>query len=133
MKLFYYLSVILLVIMLSVSFSKEVKSTEKGGEWYNKKTWVGGKIPSNKDDVVINGDVFSKKAFKCFNLSINKNGSFKVFTDTETKSLISGDLYLYGCLEIHDNSFIMVEGKIVKESDCLMNEGSIQINNWEGK
>ena len=131
MKHFIYLSVIFLVTMLAVSFSKEIKSTEKVGEWFSPETWVGGEIPSKKDDVFINGIITSNKPIACNNLTINKSGNLILNSSLNIEGLISGKLTIYGCFEISETTSVHIIKSIENNSYCFRNLGTITIENRE--
>ncbi|MFN3196243.1 MAG: T9SS type A sorting domain-containing protein [Chlorobiota bacterium] len=69
------------LIMSSYSLhSAVINSTENGGNWADESTWVGGKVPSAEDDVVINGLVitnggsYSTKTYRANKLTIAEGG-----------------------------------------------------------
>ena len=128
MKHFIYLSLILLLTTLSFAFSKEIKSTEKGGDWFSKKTWVGGRIPVKNDDVIISGLVTSNKNIVCHDLTLSKTGNFILDTKAGTKSTIFGLFTLLGCVEIKENTSVDINGGISKQSECMQNNGILIIS-----
>lgn len=128
MKQLFYLSVILVLTTLAVSFSKEVKSTEKGGDWFTPSTWVGSEIPCENDDIFINGEVMSNKIIKCINLTINKAGKLILNTPPKVENIINGDLNLKGCLDTDANTIIHFKGEFSKNSDCIKNLGALMFD-----
>ena len=121
MKQFFYLSVILLVTTLAVSLSKEIKSTEKGGDWFIPSTWIDAEIPGENDDVIINGNVTSNKPITCNDLTINKDASLILNTPSAKINVFKGNFTLFGCFESDENSILLFKGKITKNSKCFRN------------
>lgn len=76
-------SLLVLVIILFISkpeYANTVTSTAQGGWWNHESTWIGGVIPNDNDDVVINGPVYVYLAPEiiCNSLSINENISLTI-------------------------------------------------------
>ena len=57
MKKLYLSMALILVLTFSTSYSQTITSTTSGGLWSSGDTWVGGVVPGNDNDVVINGPV----------------------------------------------------------------------------
>lgn len=127
MRNFIYLSVTLFTLTIIVAFSKEIKSTKKGGDWHSKKTWVGGKIPLRNDDVVIFGKVTCMKGFICENLKVEKDGSLLMNTGDSVVCGVLKKFVLYGCFEIAETTVFKIKGSFDKQSECFQNSGMLEV------
>ena len=67
---FFIISVAILFISISLIIAKEIHSTKDGGNWNDKKTWVGSIIPQKEDDVVLNDTVVVTDIHYCDSLTI---------------------------------------------------------------
>lgn len=123
----YMKKVVLLLLtltLLSTSskiISQTITSTTNGGHWNTAATWVGGTVPNQNNDVVINGPIVISN-HTCNNLTINTAGSItdepsagrtltikgnltnngRVFTTPGHAGVtlsIEGSLFNYGTLE----------------------------------
>ncbi len=72
------------LFVVTVSVYSQIQSTIIGGYWHDPNTWVGGNIPGETDDVIINGPVVQVYAsgytilpVYCNNLTINSTGSLR--------------------------------------------------------
>lgn len=133
-------SVTLIFLLLSlciVSNAATITSTSSGGEWFSPETWQGKVVPTENDDVIIIGPLFSDSGgdSKCNNLTIQSSGEFyketrigglKVFGKLINHGKIRNgvgnlSLLLYGDIENHgvfmpENAYIMAENKTIKIS-----------------
>lgn len=111
---------IFLLLFVSTGFSQTITSTTTGGNWEDGSTWVGGVVPNQGNDVVINGTVsVTNSNSSCKNITINtgkflQNGGglgwvwLRVFGNITNNGTIRNnpaanafDLDLYG--DIHNN------------------------------
>ncbi len=65
------LGVVLIFTVQYSSIAQTITSTSTGGNWENAATWIGGIVPTENNDVVINGTVSITGAPKCRNVTIN--------------------------------------------------------------
>ena len=79
--------------------SKTVVSTADGGKWWEGSTWVGGEVPKEYDDVVIDGNVSLSIDQKCRSLTVNEN-------DTLTFGPVYDDYTLYVAYDITNNGVV---------------------------
>ncbi len=112
--------ILLLVILsvLAVGLAAEIHSTSLGGDWNDINTWVGGIIPGQADDVVINGPVAPDTMSYCHDLSLSGTGflthSYAIPLLNGALS-VSGDLNNGGRVEKRSNGSIVLHcyGSIV--------------------
>jgi hypothetical protein len=74
----------IILTLSSLSVSAQIQSTLIGGYWHDPNTWVGGLVPGESDDVIINGPVVQAYAsgydilpVHCRNLTISSSGSLR--------------------------------------------------------
>jgi len=113
---------IILVVSTTSTFAKTITSANQGGLWQETTTWIGGVVPTQTDDVIINSVVttgnvsYSSRTLKMNNLTINSGGKILREVDATGKynleiygNLVNNgaiidytnyfDVYLYGNLE----------------------------------
>ena len=127
MKRIFYFAVLFVLTSFITSFSKEVKSTAKGGDWHSKKTWVGGKFPGKSDDVVITGKVICRNSFICENIIVEKDGTLIMNTGNSVVCGVLNKFVLYGCFEISETTVFKIKGRFDKQSECFQNLGMLEV------
>ncbi|NPA37374.1 MAG: T9SS type A sorting domain-containing protein [Chlorobi bacterium] len=81
--------------------SSTIVSTTEGGVWDDETTWIGGKVPEEYDDVIIDGNVEVTCCYKCKSLTVNENDTlifgpayndidFTVFNDVTVNGAVVG-------------------------------------------
>jgi hypothetical protein len=60
--------------LLSLALLADVYSTTAGGNWSNGSTWIGGVVPPEGANVVIQGTVYINSINRCNNLTLTANG-----------------------------------------------------------
>ena len=63
--------------------SETILSTREGGDWHEKTTWIGRKVPDQNDRVFLNGIVEVRKNAECSVLVIENNAEFVVEPDAQ--------------------------------------------------
>lgn len=111
-------------------YAQEIVSTQEGGLWNKKGTWLGGVVPTEYDDVVIKGRVTIGSDIIVRNIYIDGNG------ELDSSSRIDRDLYLEGehfenrgyissRVVLHAPSYIINFGDI--DSTIYLKEGTYSI------
>lgn len=95
MKKSYYLLFVITLLLNGVLLSQTITSTTAGGHWNTASTWIGGVVPGEFNDVVINGPVIIGYQ-TCNNLTINNNGSITDEPSAGRTLTIKGSLTNYG-------------------------------------
>ncbi|MCX7876361.1 MAG: T9SS type A sorting domain-containing protein [Melioribacteraceae bacterium] len=95
------LKYILNLIILSplIIFSQTITSTTNGGHWNSASTWIGGVVPGQNNDVVINGPVVISNQ-SCNNLTVNTNGIIEDEPSAGRTLTIYGNLTNNGTIRI---------------------------------
>lgn len=90
----------IIVLLCKTSKGAIITSTTMGGDWDDTFTWVGGVIPSNGDQVVLDGAVFlNASTANLASLTLNTTGS--LVSDGTIYSLnISGNILVNGNLRL---------------------------------
>lgn len=89
-----HISMIVILLVCAASLAAEIHSTSAGGYWNSSSTWVGGSIPGQFDDVVLNGLVYPDTLSYCHNLSLSGTGRLTHGFDGQ----LHGALRVYGAL-----------------------------------
>ncbi|MFA6597044.1 MAG: hypothetical protein WCS69_04915, partial [Ignavibacteriaceae bacterium] len=86
-----------------------ITSTISGGNWDATTTWIGGVVPTETDNVVIDGEVVvNNSTAKCFNLTINSGKTLTKDNDWRKLSVI-GDLTNNGVITENNYSTFDIE------------------------
>jgi hypothetical protein len=80
-----------------------VASTVTGGLWNDTKTWVGGKVPAAKDDVVIHGEVHvdlgdGDAPVSCASVTVAAGGFLRSASNAARKIAVQGDFVNFGAV-----------------------------------
>ncbi|MBI9071544.1 MAG: T9SS type A sorting domain-containing protein [Melioribacteraceae bacterium] len=68
-------SLLLIVfLVLSISVNAQIQSVAGGGTWDETTTWVGGVVPGENNDVIINGTVILNGTYTIRNLTVSSSG-----------------------------------------------------------
>jgi hypothetical protein len=79
----------------------QVYSTPEGGLWVDPLTWIGGTIPNENDDVVIQGSVYVSNN-ECHDLTLsNSISALRNVNNASGSITIHGNLYNYGIIGNH--------------------------------
>jgi hypothetical protein len=82
---------------MTVANAETITTTAQGGLWKDPETWMGGKVPTKDDDVVVTsvvttGDVYySTRHLEMANLTINEGG--KIIREAERKGYYVMDIF----------------------------------------
>jgi len=110
MKMVY--CVISFMILTILNISAQIVSTSNGGHWNNPQTWVGGVIPDQNSNVVINGPVEAIST-TVNTLTINASGSVHDECCSGRSIFVQGNLTNYGLIEnAHGGLWIYVQGAV---------------------
>ncbi|MCK5588976.1 MAG: hypothetical protein KAI16_01550, partial [Candidatus Pacebacteria bacterium] len=115
-KLAFFVLFFVLFSFPFLTFSATIISTEVGGNWTENSTWIGGVVPVETDDVIINGNVKLSTAQY----------------QTHTKKINSVEVMGGGNLETTNLSYRSV---IFEINENLKNSGTIheKVNIFLGK
>lgn len=70
----------------------QITSTTVGGNWNETSTWIGGVVPTDTDDVVVDGNVIVNiSTAKCKNLTVNSGDTLTKDNNARTL-IVLGDL-----------------------------------------
>ncbi|OGU60645.1 MAG: hypothetical protein A2X64_07915 [Ignavibacteria bacterium GWF2_33_9] len=118
-------SIVYIILILSVStlLADEIKSTKEGGRWNDSATWIGGVVPSAKDDVVIFGFVNSRSD-ECNKITIAESGCLNVESGiTQVHSILINK----GYVKVNENSTLKVKEIKNEAKDSFYNFGVIEV------
>jgi len=85
----------LLTFIYTINIAQTISSKTTGGHWNDVNTWVGGVIPGETNDVIINGPIIIGTTV-CNNLTINSGGSIADECCAGRSITIKGNLINYG-------------------------------------
>jgi hypothetical protein len=71
--------------------AQEIVSTQEGGLWDENSTWLGGIIPGEGDDVIINGEVIMSSDIIVRNIYIDEYGELDSNSKTNRNLYIEGE------------------------------------------
>lgn len=113
----------ILMFSFSTLLADEIKSTKEGGRWNDSATWIGGKVPSAKDDVVIFGFVNSSNN-ECNKITISESGYLYVETGiTKVHSILINK----GHVKVNENSTLKAKEIKNEAKNSFFNYGIIEI------
>jgi len=92
-------SICILFLVPVVIFSQAINSTTTGGSWNNSSTWIGGVVPNENSDVVINSPVVTGSV-TCNNLTINSAGILEDEYVGGGTVYVKGNFINYGTVRI---------------------------------
>jgi len=95
MKKYFLIVLIIFLSSFSTIRTQTITSTTTGGHWNTGTTWVGGTVPGENNDVIINGPIIIGYQ-TCNNLTINNNGSVTDEPSAGRTLTIKGNLTNYG-------------------------------------
>ena len=104
---------------ITVTGGSGISSTANGGVWSASETWVGGVVPSENDNVIINGTVYVDGTKSCQNLTVNSGKFLKSHSYHYTLN-INGNLYNYGTIQNHASGWnltLNIKGNLVNNGD----------------
>lgn len=107
-------SLCILFFIPAVIFSQTINSTTTGGHWNSSSTWVGGIVPNENSDVIINGPVVTGNV-TCNNLTINSAGILEDEPSAGRYVYVKGNFINYGTVRIGAGNAgldIQVQGNI---------------------
>ncbi len=84
--------------------TEAIASTTTGGQWNTPSTWVGGVVPTEDENAVINGPVEVDGARTITNITINENGSLEHSAGFQVLH-IKGDLINNGVIRNRPSTF----------------------------
>lgn len=114
-----------IAFMLTVSaYSAEITSTKDGGIWADPASWVGGKVPTKGDDVIITSKIKADKLFECKTIIISDNSELIVDTKSEEIKCMVQELTNNGTLTITQKSYLFVPD--IMNNKMIENEGIIE-------
>ena len=114
-----------LAFMLTVSaYSDEITSTKDGGIWADPASWVGGKVPSKGDDVIITSKVIADRIFEIKTVTINENADLVLDTKQDEGKCLVQRLTNYGTLKVSKHSTLYVPD--INNTNIIENEGVIE-------
>jgi PKD repeat protein len=123
------LTILLMLLLASGMSFGQITSTSSGGNWSDTTTWVGGIVPTENDNVVINGPV--KGFAHCKDLKISKTGTL-----TKSGGEIKGNLMNEGTLDISSTTYFNVYGDIENNghfyTEILSLKGNLDPHNISG-
>ncbi len=96
------------------SSANVITSTTSGGYWKDTSTWVGGIIPTENDDVVIDGNVIlDGYGHACKNLNINSGDTLYNISTSSNHLKIHGNVLNNGVVLVKDNYTLYPYGDII--------------------
>ncbi len=101
LKIFF--CVIGMLLGFSAAQSQTITSKATGGSWTDVTTWVGGVVPIQSSDVVIEGPVSVTAGAVCRNITVN--GSLESVTYPEGSLTISGSLVNNGLIKNYEGYY----------------------------
>lgn len=111
--------------MLTVSaYSAEITSTKDGGNWADPASWVGGKVPTKDDDVIITSKVIADRIFESNTVNINEHADLLIDTKQDDGKCIVQKLTNNGTLKVSKSSILYVPDII--NNKIIENEGVIE-------
>ncbi len=115
-----------LAFMLTVSaYSAEISSTKDGGIWADPASWVGGKVPSKDDDVIITSKISAEELFECKSIIINENSDLIIDTKSEDIRCSVQEFTNNGILIVADKSMIAIQH--IHNNKTIENRGVIEV------
>ena len=114
-----------LAFMLTVSaYSAEITSTKDGGNWSNPATWVGGKVPTKDDDVIISTKIVADRSFECKTITINENADLVLNTKQDDGKCVVQKLTNNGTMILTKHSTLYVPD--ISNNNIIENAGVIE-------
>jgi hypothetical protein len=98
MKKLYFISIIIILLSFNIIYSQTITSTTSGGQWSSTDTWIGGVIPGDINDVIINGPVDMDWSRTVKNLTINSSKVLRNFNNYTPDLVVTGTLTINGSL-----------------------------------
>lgn len=93
-----FYSFMTIFILLAAGLGADIYSTTQGGGWNDPNTWIGGVVPGNNDNVVINGTVYVPNPASCLNLTVFGDGVLMNQAGLQSDLFVSGNLVNYGAI-----------------------------------
>lgn len=120
--------IIVLILCYSISNAKIVSSTEAGGEWNNPASWESGKVPGDKDDVIIKGVVVIKTDIKAGTITVEKGAKLIVDSPKEVMPVVENNVELSGELVINSTARLAIHGLLNRtDTGKVLNNGIIEL------
>ncbi|HLP18491.1 MAG TPA: T9SS type A sorting domain-containing protein [Bacteroidota bacterium] len=82
------------------SFAQTITSKSSGGAWTDVNTWIGGVVPTQNNDVVIEGTVSTTAAAVCRNLTVN--GTLDAISWPAANLSVTGNLVNNGLIKDYE-------------------------------
>ncbi len=111
---------ILCFVLVSNTYCIEISSVKGGGLWSNPATWVGGKVPTIEDNVIIDGKITVDKDYSCNQVVIPEN-KYLVIGNNAGSIFNCTKLIINGMLIVNEKSEITVKTTIEKGDKATIN------------
>lgn len=110
---------------ITVDQSDQIISTSSGGDWDQGSTWTGGVVPTENDNVVIDGTVIVTSGAACKDITVNENDTLINYNLNSAFYLaVNGNLLNNGVILNNENGGLNIElfGDVVNNGELLNNE-----------
>ena len=104
-----------------IKWSNTIISTAAGGYWNDTLSWIGNIVPTDTNDVIINGPI--KGFVHCRNLKISSNGTL-----TNSGGNVYGKLLNNGVVNVSSTTYFNVFGDIENNGSLYTEELSLKGN-----
>lgn len=117
--------ILIAVLAFSLRAQAAGVKTINGGDWNVASNWIGGVLPSNDDDVIVNGNVIKVYSMSVRNLVINSGASIKAYKPPPSGAQwnIGGNLTNNGIIAWGDT--VPMSFSIRIYGSTIRNDGSI--------
>ncbi|MCX6154043.1 MAG: hypothetical protein NT007_07785 [Candidatus Kapabacteria bacterium] len=128
MKKVLFLGLFLYLAALTVS-AEDFYIKDSCGDWHSPSTWKNGKVPTENDNVIIEGEIICNIAFVCKNLTIEKDAILRINCDYSQSCIVRGDAVNKGQIFIDAQSTIEFRREL-QNLNIFHNCGKIELLNY---
>jgi hypothetical protein len=108
------LTILLISLLYVTHVFGQITSTTAGGNWKDASTWIGGIVPSDSSDVVIDGNVIlGGPANECRNLTINAGDSLYNISSSSNNLKVYGNLFNNGTIHTYSDYIIYIYKNLI--------------------
>ncbi|MEK8016121.1 MAG: hypothetical protein VSS75_004575, partial [Candidatus Parabeggiatoa sp.] len=104
-----------LLLWIPQSWAATIHSTAGGGNWNKAETWVGGKVPTEEDSVVVNG-VVNVTGATVKEVVISTGAILQNYSNSSRTLTVNGDITNNGIIKNSDSGglfYINVSGNLI--------------------